>query len=670
MLPRSNSLAAVGCGIILLLHTIGATSDDSATSIDGANDRIVQQRDAFRAIYADVELGNWQLALDNTALLEDYVLWPDLQAAYFRNQIRSVDDALIRSYLDQYGTLKPARELRYRYALQLAADARFDEYFDVYQQYYQGLDLAKLDCLALQAEIKAGRAARIVSRATDLWLTGRSQADECDPVFEYLRDNGHLTKTLYRARYDLAIDARQYSLARYLARSLETGLVDQANHWINAQSKPEKFLDGVEPGNDNLVSRSQILYAIRRIALNRPLLANEYWQRVEGKFAFDDQQRHETDRYIALWAAREHLAEARDLLDALPTAAVDTETLRWRVRVSLREKDWQAVIDSTEQLPADEFAKSEWQFWLAVAMRETGGSETADAILETLAQERGYYSFLAADELGRPYAFEHAPLTSNSALVTNLAQQPELIRARELFLVGLEGRGRSEWDAVIRSMNREQHLGAAKLAHDWGWHSRAIATIAKAGEYDDLDIRYPLPWQTEFIASSETADIPHSWAYGIARSESLFMRDIRSSAGAIGVMQLMPATGRETAGEINLKYGGTVTLTDVASNIRLGTAYLGKMYDRFANNQVLATAAYNAGPHRVEKWLPSDGELDGRIWIENIPYRETRQYVRRVLADAAVFHWRLTGQNQRVTDHVSVVSAGSDTQQIAASSAQ
>lgn len=649
---------------------MGAISVDSANSDDGDNNRIVQQREAFRAIYADVELGNWQLALDNKALLEDYVLWPDLQAAYYRNRLRSVDDALIRAYLDQYGTLKPARELRYRYALHLAAEKKFDEFFNIYQQYYQGLGLAKLDCLALQSEIRAGRDNRIVSRAIDLWLTGRSQDDECDPVFDNLRDGGQLTEAHYRSRYKLAVDARQFSLARFLARSIGPDLVAEANAWIASQGKPQEFLDRVSVRDDTDVTREQILYAIRRIALNEPLVADKYWQHLASTFAFDDQQKNDTVRYIALWAAREHLPDARKMLDALPAAAVDTETLRWRIRVSLREKDWQSVIKAAEQLPSEEFAKPEWQFWSAVARRETGEPEAAISTLETLAKERGYYSFLAADELGAPYAFAHAPLASDDALVSALGQKPELVRARELFLVGLEGRGRSEWDAAIRAMSREHQLGATRLAHNWGWHSRAIATVAKAGDYDDLDIRYPLPWQTEFVASSKTANISHSWAYGIARSESLFMRDIRSSAGAIGVMQLMPATGRETAGEIKLKYGGTVTLTDVASNIRLGTAYLGKMHDRFAGKQVLATAAYNAGPHRVEKWLPPDGEQDGRIWIENIPYRETRQYVRRVLADAAVFHWRLTGRNQRVSDQVSVVSADNDRKQVAVSSAQ
>ena len=251
---------------------------------------------------------------------------------------------------------------------------------------------------------------------------------------------------------------------------------------------------------------------------------------------------------------------------------------------------------------------------------------------------------------------ESGPLGRNAALV----------RARELYYVGLEGRGRSEWDAVIDSLSTTEQKQAAVLAHEWGWHSRAIATAAKSGEFDDLELRYPLPHRESFERFASDARIRESWAYGIARSESLFMRDIRSSAGAIGVMQLLPETGRRTAREINYPYQGRNTLTDPASNIRLGTFYLGKMYQRFGEHAAPATAAYNAGPLRVEQWLPKFGSVDARIWIENIPYDETRKYVRRVLTSDAIFHWRLTGEMRRLSSQLVDISVGDGPAQIAA----
>ncbi|MDA0705244.1 MAG: lytic transglycosylase domain-containing protein [Proteobacteria bacterium] len=202
-------------------------------------------------------------------------------------------------------------------------------------------------------------------------------------------------------------------------------------------------------------------------------------------------------------------------------------------------------------------------------------------------------------------------------------------------------------------------MQAAKLAHRWGWHSRAISTVTNVGSQDNLLLRYPLPYTQSFEQFAATARIPSPWAYGVARSESLFMPDIQSSAGAIGLMQLMPATGQQVAREIRLPYAGLSTLTDPASNIRLGTAYLGQMAERYGGNRVLATAAYNAGPGRVDRWLPDSGAQDARIWIENIPYNETRNYVRRVLAAETIFHWRLTGEMRRLSTELPQIESAS-----------
>jgi soluble lytic murein transglycosylase len=663
MLPRSVILAAIGCGLLGGLPSTTRSSDLPTHD----ESLLIEQRRVFRDIYPDVELGEWRHAAQHAALLQDYVLWPDLQAAYYKGRLGKIDEREVREYLQRYGILKPARELRYQYALFLAEQGRLAEFFEIYQQYYQGLDIAKLDCYALQAEMLQGRHNRIVNRARDLWLVGRNQEESCDPVFDDLRHRRLIDKEEYATRFALAIAERQFSLARYLARSLDEDYLHQANAWISAQKQPGEFLDNATKLGDTATSRDQISYAIGRLALNDPLRAQRDWDRLSTRFAFDDSERIRVGRHIALWAAREHLPEAHAMLSALPAQAIDTETARWQVRVNLTRRDWGAVIDSIDAMPNDERRQPEWQFWKAHAESESGAREASLATFRALAKDRSYYGFLAADQINAPYAFEHLAIYDEQQVSTDVTNLPELIRARELFLVGLDSRGRSEWDAATRNLNRETKIQAAILAHRLGWHSRAIATMAQADSFDDLDIRYPLPWRDDFEQFSKAADIPHSWAYGIARSESLFMPDVRSSAGAVGLMQLMPATGRETAREINLRYGGLATLTDSTSNIRLGTAYLGKMFDRFGKNRVLATAAYNAGPHRVQKWLADRSNFDARIWIENIPYLETRNYVRRVLVDEAIFHWRLTGQTKRISNDFPLVGELKDPAQLPSS---
>jgi soluble lytic murein transglycosylase len=643
--------------LTLLLTLFACCAVQAAVAGGDFDDTVEQQRAAFRAVYAEVERGNWQAVQPFEELLKDYVLWPDLRAAYLRTTLKNADREAIDAFLVQYGVLKPARELRYRYALYLAAENRLSDYLLIYQQFYQGLEIANLDCLALRAEIAAGQSDRVTTRALDLWLVGKSQAEECDPVFAHLRSQNLLTDDHYLERFRLAIESRQYSLARYLAGELDARYLEEANEWLRAQDQPEELIASYLDYADTRLTKKLFSYAVERLALVDPIAASRRWKILSAHFSFATEQVDSVDRHIALWAARSHLTQAGDMLSSLPAGARDAETGRWLVRTRLMKSEWPAIIDSIDALPGDERDKDEWQYWKAVALHESGNADAAQAIYEGLASERSYYGFLAADAIDSPYALVETQVPIEQEIAKSVAQRPDLIRARELFFVGLEGRGRSEWDSAVRLMTSDEQKQAALLADGWGWHSRAISTVASAGEFDDLRVRYPLPWRDVFEKHTSLAGVSDSWAYGIARSESLFMRDIRSSAGAIGVMQLMPKTGRRAAREIRLPWSGLATLTDSSSNIRLGTYYLGQMFNRFGDNRILATAAYNAGPGRVEKWLPDSGSLDSRIWIENIPFNETRGYVRRVLADDAIFHWRMTGQQKRLSSELPLIAA-------------
>ena len=636
--------------------------------IASADATFAEQRELFRHVYPSAELGDWSAfeKLDDRQqrMLRDYVLWPELRATYYKATVRTADHGEIEAYLDAFGTLKPARELRYRYALHLARVGDLDSYLDFYRSFYQGSAVARLDCLALQAELEGGRGAVVTQRALDLWLVGESQVDECDPVFEWLQEAGKLTATEYRQRFELAVEKRNFNLARWLGRSIDEQHVAVATSWIRAQGNPEGFVRGHRKLEDNDATRKQLAYAIERITYSDPILANELWQKVRRRFAFSEKQKLLTERHIALWVARDRLPGAHGYLRRLPQAAQNDEVSRWRARTSLRKGKWKTLLQDIAAMSSSERSSEEWRYWRAIALLRTGQADSAKKELESLASERSYYGFLAADEIGAAYALDHNGSRSDEEIIASILAKPEIIRARELFHVGLDGRGRSEWDSVVAYMTDDEKMQAAILADRWGWHSRAISTVASVGEYDDLTLRYPLAFAENFKTASQLASIPPTWAYGIARSESLFMRDVRSSAGAIGLMQLMPSTGKRVAKSIALPYSGLNTLTNPESNIRLGTSYLGQMAERFGGNRVLATAAYNAGPHRVDEWLPQRGALDARVWIEIIPFNETRNYVRRVLAAETIFHWRMTGQTRRLSPLLQPISA-SATEQLA-----
>lgn len=641
----------------------------SASAAVLADSALDSQRELFKRVYADAELGSWSsveaLAVSERESLEKYVLYPDLRAAWFRANLNTIDHGQVEDFLDTHGVLKPARELRYRYALHLARIGHLDSYLGIYQQFYQGLDVAKLDCLALQAELDAGRAARVVNRAVDLWTVGESQVDECNPVFQFLSNQNHLHQTQYLKRFELAIDAREFSIARWLGKSIDQQHIDIASQWITAQRNPESFVRNDKKWTNDAATREQLAYAIERITYDDPELAHTLWTGISKGKRFSAEQELRTSRHIALWTARDNLPGAYELLIKLPVAAQNDEVMRWRARSSLRKHNWSNLLADIDSMSNSELNTEEWRYWRGIALQRNNRIPEGEAVLAELAKERSYYGFLAADELGLPYALDGSEFVADEQRLAELGARPDLTRALELFQVGLDGRGRSEWDATVSYFDKADKTQAAILAHRRGWHSRAIAAAASVGDYDDLSLRYPMPYDETFQEYAADASISPTWAYGVARSESLFMRDVRSSAGAIGLMQLMPATGKKVAREIKLPYSGLDTLTNPESNIRLGTTYLGQMAERYGGNHVLATAAYNAGPHRVDAWLPQVGDLDARVWIENIPFNETRGYVRRVLAAETIFHWRMTGEVRRLSDEMLVVSAESRTQQVA-----
>lgn len=659
----STAASCVRFGL-LVLATLAAPAIGA-----GPSSQIERQRELFQDVFETVERGNWSVIEDLPALdrqlLEQYVLWPDLRATWLRSNLTLISDDEVDSFVQRFGTLRLARELRYRYALNFVKAGDLPGYLQIYEQFYQGQNIEKLDCLALQAEIEAGLHQRVEHRAIKLWLVGKSQVSECDPVFEYLHDRNLLGIVEYQKRFDLAVDERNFMLARWLAKNIDQQHIDTATEWQQAQTNPGDFLEQKRKRSGDEVERNQLAYAAERLTYRDPELALKLWGRVSDRHNFSEAQKLRTAQHIALWTARDKLPGAYKLLAKLPPTAQSEEVLRWRARTSLRESRWRRLLIDINLMAEAERDSEEWRYWRAIGEIESGQALDALAALETLRLERSFYGFLAADKLRQAYALDHVGLAADEAKLAALESRPDLIRARELFFVGQDSRGRSEWDAVMGLLSADDKSQAAILAHRWGWHSRAIAAAASLGEYDDLSIRYPLPYQSSFEEFSTQASISTTWAYGIARSESHFMRDVRSSAGAIGLMQLMPSTGRDVAKDIKLPYSGLATLVDPESNIRLGTTYLGKMAERYGGNQVLATAAYNAGPHRVDRWLPDDGTIDARVWIENIPFNETRKYVKRVLAAQAIFHWRMTGKVSRLSDELSLVQSVPETQQVA-----
>ena len=620
----------------------------AAAATDTVTDRLLLQREAFIAARPAAEAGRWADVEPFLGILEDYPLVPDLRAAWLRKRLSETTDGETRAFLDRYPDLGFTRGLRLAWARSLAERRQWERYLAVYDDYYADKQDTELDCLALRARLNTGRSKGVADAALAIWLHPYSRPGECDPVFAYLLDGGWITDTRRRERIDLALRAGQIQLARYLARPLPPADLARINQWAKMRANPDRELQRAQAFAATAADRELLDYGLRRLATLDPEAAQQRWREFADREsvgrAFSSDQRLALERRIALGLGRNFLPGGREAIERQAERDGDPIVAQWRVRLALRDGDWPAVLKAIEALPEDAGDDTSWQYWQARALEATNEAETAAAQFRSLSAVRDFYGFLAADRLDLPYTWSDQPIPADEALIEELAARPEFLRLRELFMTGLYSRGRAEWAAAVDRLTPASRPQAAVLAQRWGWFSSAISTAARSGQGNDLMLRYPLPWRDDFVRLSQIARIDPTLAYGVARSESLFMPDVASAAGAIGLMQLMPGTGKETAAAARIPWRGWHSLTDPQTNITLGTQYLAKMLARFGDNPVLATAAYNAGPHRVKRWLPRDGAMPADVWIDSIPFRETRKYVRRVLASDVVFDWRMNGE--------------------------
>jgi soluble lytic murein transglycosylase len=570
-----------------------------------------------------------------------------LYAAYLRARLGTVPDADVAAHLAEHPALWSSPGLRERWLMSFAQRREWKRFLELYDEAFARTTDAHLMCRALWARHALGGDSHWDEDALAVWLVGVSQPKECDPVFTVLEQAGLLTERRYRERLALALEGRQLQLAAYLARQLGADERESVARWRRMHADPMTQLTRTGEFSRE-EDQKLIAYGLKRLARLDPDQAEQVWPAWSRRMRFGDEENAAIRRDIALWSARRHDPQALERLAAITQRGRDDTLAGWYARAAIRAGDWTRTLAGIERLSDDAAGSSTWRYWQARALKEEGKPALADQIFLALAQERSYYGFLAADRLGLRYAMNHRPVQADTAILADLQRRPDLVRARELFAVGLDAGGRIEWERAMRGLAETERAQASLLASTWGWHSRAIATASSGGLNDDLEIRYPIAFSDLFESLAPRAGVPVTWAYGIARSESLFMPDVSSPAGAIGLMQLMPETGRLTARQTNITYSGPHSLTDPRTNITLGTRYLGSMLERFQDNRVLATAAYNAGPNRVERWLPERDAMAADVWIETIPYGETRTYVQRVLAAEAIFSWRLHGQPLRL----------------------
>jgi soluble lytic murein transglycosylase len=603
----------------------------------GWADRLDRQREQYLEAEAALKNGDDAEYRELKAALTDYPLYPYLEYQELKRSLDSASPEQVRKFLDRYKGQPVATRLRTSWLHHLGQGRQWDNFLS----FYTPQSSVTLQCYNVRARLQKGDRQAALKDALRLWLVGHSQPDACDPAFKQLYESDMIGSDLIWQRIRLAFAEQKSSLAGYLAKRLSAQDRNWVKRWQDAHRRPTAAIKADWAQQDTLLVREILVHALQRLARHKPDQAWKHWQALSTTHSFSATQRGDVLKRIALSGALDRKPDAAEWMASVPEQAMDSDIRQWRVRVALLSDNWKDALRWLDRLTPEEAGLDNWRYWRARALHETGALGDAHTEYTRLSNERTYYAFLASDYLQRPYRMNDERTPVDAQALEALQQQPDIRRAHELFRLGERLDGRREWFYATRNMSRDELKLAAVLAHRWGWHDRAIISATQANHWSDLNLRFPLPHRESILANARRYEVDPGLIYGVIRQESIFMEDAVSSVGALGLMQLMPATGKQTARALNIRYRSNQALLHSDQNIQLGSAYLNKLMTRFNGSPVLAAAAYNAGPHRVDRWLPTEDDMDATLWAELIPFRETRKYVRRVLAYATIFDWRL-----------------------------
>ncbi len=617
----------------------------------GAEQRAMQ-RSLFLAAETALKAGQRQTYERLRSQLTDYPLFPYLRLADLRQRLDRSKRAELEAFLRDYAGQPVARELR-RAILSRAASRR---QWGRYLHFYRPTSSLRGQCQALQARLARGESTSLWPQVRRLWLTGESLPKACDEVIQRWRQAGQLDDALLWQRFALAMEKGKTRLGRYLSRQMVPHERRWARRWLGLHRYPEQLLRrhrelrGASPH-----ARQILLASLLRLSDRDPHKAAHVWQRLAGEHPLPAAQQFRFYRRLAMSLALKHQPGAEAWFRRIPAAHQTDDSRAWRVRAAIRSGQWEIVTQAIAAMPATQSNKDRWRYWRARALAQRGQHRAANVLFRELAGHRNYFGFLAADRLSLPYAFKDRRLQTSAAQLFTLQEIPAIRRAAEFMQLGRHTAARREWRTAMAGLDEQQRRGAARLAQLWGWHGQSITTMASTSHRDDLVLRFPLQYKQAVLDLSSRSGLQAAWTYGVIRRESAFVSDARSPRGALGLMQLMPATAKRVSRQLRLRYRGSRQLLQPETNLALGTGYLAHMLERFDAQTVLATAAYNAGARRVSGWLPEGDDMAADRWIETIPYRETREYVSNVLAYTVIYARRLGDPDQRLTAHMSPV---------------
>ncbi len=601
------------------------------------DDDFLAMREAFRV--------NDARKLDTYApRLKGHVLEP--YAAYW--QLRSrLDDAApesVRAFLTEYKDTFVAERLRADWLKRLGKNQQW-ALFEAERPLLIDDDV-EIACYGLQARTHTDATA--VREARSLWFTEKDTPASCAPLFTALAASNQLSAQDVWARVRLALAAGQVGVASRAATFLPAGQGPNPTVLAAVSQNPAGQLARPFDATSR-AARETTMFAAYRLARSSPQQAAAHWAGMEARFT--EEERAFVWGHIGLQGALRHdpntlswYAKAGDMSDY---------QLEWKARAALRAGDWKTLIAAVDVMVV-EGQDSPWRYWKARALKATGREAEALALLKPLSQEYIFYGQLALEELGGKISAPPAGYTPTAAEIQAMGQTPGLRRALALYGLGMRVEANREWMWTLRDMDDRKLIAAAEVAKRADMPDRVINTAEKTLSVHDFRLRYFAPYHDVLKVHAARQGLDEAWVLGLIRQESRFIADVRSSAGAMGLMQLMPGTAQWVAGKMGLKNWRWAGVTDVDTNLSLGTYYLRHVLDYLDGSPALATAAYNAGPGRARAWRP-ERAMEAAAWAETIPFNETRHYVKLVMANASYYASLLSQQAQSLHGRIGEV---------------
>ncbi len=608
------------------------------------------ERGNIRAALDASERGDLSAAERNN--LNEHPLFSWLEVLSFKKRLNTKlihdnDRKDIETTVQRYQSMAAGDWLRNAYLNYLSSQ----QDWTTFSRFYRGSSDVDLQCADLNARIAQNRVDSVwAGDAQKIWLTGKSLPNTCDAVFLRLTQMNKLDAALRWQRIELAATQSETSLIRALAAGLPTDEMLVAKSYADFIDNPHtRYSSWPRTAR----SRQMAVQGLVRLAKRSPDAAESQLPLISTTLGLQESERGRVLNEIALWTVASYGANSALRLNAVPEIAYDEKLHEWRVREAMSRGDDIAALAAIEKMGSTQRNSSQYQYFEARLREKLNQKESAKVLFARAAQNANFHGWLAADRLNQPYYLCPLEPSNNRTVVQKVANDGRIVRAFELFAIDRVTYALREFNAALESYSAEEKKVAIALAQEENWYDRAVFSMGNTpSDLQYYSLRFPLHHERHLREQAKINSLDPSWVAGETRAESIFMPGARSAADARGLMQILPGTGAQVSARLGIPWRGGDSLFEPETNITLGTAYLRQMLDRYNGFPYMAIAAYNAGPAPISRWKDARPTLEPDFWIETIPYKETRDYVSRVLAFSVVYDWRLDRSATSLTDRM------------------